>query len=43
VEKIAGGPERAHDLGVIDEIIEPAKTRRAIAEATPARGSNVPL
>jgi acetyl-CoA/propionyl-CoA carboxylase carboxyl transferase subunit len=48
-EKIAGGLERAHDLGVIDEIIEPAKTRRAIAqaiaEATPARGShsNIPL
>jgi acetyl-CoA/propionyl-CoA carboxylase carboxyl transferase subunit len=48
-EKIAGGLERAHDLGVIDEVIEPAKTRRAIAlaiaEATPARGShsNIPL
>ncbi|MCO5970726.1 acyl-CoA carboxylase subunit beta [Actinoallomurus soli] len=47
--KIAGGVERAHDLGVIDEIIEPAKTRRAIAqaiaEATPARGAhgNIPL
>ncbi|GAB2861954.1 acyl-CoA carboxylase subunit beta [Actinoallomurus bryophytorum] len=48
-EKIAGGLERAHDLGVIDEVIDPAKTRRAIAlaiaEATPARGahSNIPL
>ena len=47
--KIAGGLERAHDLGVIDEVIDPAKTRRAIAqaiaEATPARGahSNIPL
>jgi acetyl-CoA/propionyl-CoA carboxylase carboxyl transferase subunit len=48
-EKIAGGLQRAQDLGVIDEVIEPAKTRRAIAqaiaEATPARGShsNIPL
>jgi acetyl-CoA/propionyl-CoA carboxylase carboxyl transferase subunit len=47
--KIAGGLERAQDLGVIDEVIEPAKTRRAIAqaiaEATPARGAhgNIPL
>lgn len=47
--KIAGGLERAHDLGVIDEVIDPAKTRRAIAqaiaEATPARGAhgNIPL
>jgi acetyl-CoA/propionyl-CoA carboxylase carboxyl transferase subunit len=48
-EKIAGGLQRAQDLGVIDEVIDPAKTRRAIAqaiaEATPARGahSNIPL
>jgi acetyl-CoA/propionyl-CoA carboxylase carboxyl transferase subunit len=48
-EKIVGGVERAQDLGVIDEIIDPAKTRRAIAqaiaEATPARGAhgNIPL
>jgi acetyl-CoA/propionyl-CoA carboxylase carboxyl transferase subunit len=48
-EKIAGGLRRAQDLGVIDEVIEPAKTRRAIAlaiaEATPARGAhgNIPL
>ena len=43
-EKIAGGLERARDLGVIDEVIDPAKTRRAIAqaiaEATPARGAH---
>jgi acetyl-CoA/propionyl-CoA carboxylase carboxyl transferase subunit len=48
-EKIAGGLQRAQDLGVIDEVVEPAKTRRAIAqaiaEATPARGAhgNIPL
>jgi acetyl-CoA/propionyl-CoA carboxylase carboxyl transferase subunit len=48
-EKIAGGLERARDLGVIDEVISPAGTRvaiaRAIAEAIPARGAhgNIPL
>jgi acetyl-CoA/propionyl-CoA carboxylase carboxyl transferase subunit len=48
-ERIAGGLERAQLLGVIDEVVEPAKTRRAIAqaiaEATPARGAhgNIPL
>lgn len=48
-ERIAGGVERAIDLGVVDEVIDPAVTRstiaRAIAEATPARGShgNIPL
>ncbi len=48
-EKIAGGLQRAQDLGVIDEVVAPAETRRAIAvaiaEATPARGShgNIPL
>jgi acetyl-CoA/propionyl-CoA carboxylase carboxyl transferase subunit len=48
-EKITGGLQRAQDLGVIDEVIDPAKTRRAvalaIAEATPARGAhgNIPL
>jgi acetyl-CoA/propionyl-CoA carboxylase carboxyl transferase subunit len=48
-EKIAGGLDRARDLGVIDEVLDPAKTRRAIAnaiaEATPARGAhgNIPL
>ncbi len=47
--KIVGGLRRAQDIGVIDEVIEPAKTRRviaqAIAEATPARGAhgNIPL
>ena len=30
-EREAGGLERARELGVIDEVIEPAKTRQAIA------------
>jgi acetyl-CoA/propionyl-CoA carboxylase carboxyl transferase subunit len=48
-EKIAGGLERAREIGVIDEVILPSQTRgavaRAIAEATPARGAhgNIPL
>jgi acetyl-CoA/propionyl-CoA carboxylase carboxyl transferase subunit len=48
-EKIAGGVSRAMELGVVDELIEPAHTRRAIAEAlatAPAgRGAhgNIPL
>ena len=45
----AGGLQRAQELGVIDEVIEPAKTRQALAEAiagaAPARGGhgNIPL
>jgi acetyl-CoA/propionyl-CoA carboxylase carboxyl transferase subunit len=48
-EREAGGLQRAIDLGVVDEIIEPAKTRqaivRAIAEAPARRGAhgNIPL
>jgi len=48
-EREAGGLPRAIALGVVDEIIEPAKTRQAlaqaIAEAPPARGAhgNIPL
>ena len=48
-EQEAGGLERARALGVIDEIIEPATTRaaiaRAIAEAPQVRGrhGNIPL
>ena len=48
-EREAGGLVRAQELGVIDEIIEPAKTRRALAEAIAAaahvRGQhgNIPL
>jgi acetyl-CoA/propionyl-CoA carboxylase carboxyl transferase subunit len=45
----AGGLERAQAIGVIDEVIEPSRTReaiaRAIAEAPQARGAhgNIPL
>jgi acetyl-CoA/propionyl-CoA carboxylase carboxyl transferase subunit len=48
-EEIVGGLPRAVSLGVIDEVIEPAKTRRAIldaiAHAPSARGQhgNIPL
>ncbi|MFI6321934.1 carboxyl transferase domain-containing protein [Nonomuraea sp. NPDC050556] len=48
-ERLAGGLERAQELGVIDEVIKPEETRGAIAkiiaQATPARGAhgNIPL
>jgi acetyl-CoA/propionyl-CoA carboxylase carboxyl transferase subunit len=48
-ERIAGGVSRAMELGVVDELIDPSHTRRAIAEAlatAPAgRGAhgNIPL
>ncbi|MCX9191000.1 propionyl-CoA carboxylase subunit beta [Carbonactinospora thermoautotrophica] len=48
-EKVAGGLNRAIELGVVDEVIEPAKTRtalaRAISEAPQVRGEhrNIPL
>jgi acetyl-CoA/propionyl-CoA carboxylase carboxyl transferase subunit len=48
-EREAGGLSRAMALGVVDEVIEPAKTRqaivRAIAEAPARRGAhgNIPL
>jgi acetyl-CoA/propionyl-CoA carboxylase carboxyl transferase subunit len=48
-ERIAGGLERAMEIGVVDEIVEPARTRsalaRAIADAGPVVGShgNIPL
>jgi acetyl-CoA/propionyl-CoA carboxylase carboxyl transferase subunit len=48
-EATAGGLQRAVDLGVIDEVISPARTvsaiARAIAEAPQARGNhaNIPL
>ena len=48
-EKLAGGVHRAIELGVVDEVITPAQTRRRLAEtlaAAPAgRGShsNIPL
>ncbi len=48
-EREAGGLSRAMELGVVDEIVEPAKTRevisRAIADAPARRGQhgNIPL
>jgi acetyl-CoA/propionyl-CoA carboxylase carboxyl transferase subunit len=48
-EKLAGGVDRALQLGVVDEVIAPADTRRRIAEALAAapasRGAhgNIPL
>lgn len=48
-ERVAGGVARAMSIGVVDEVIEPAKTRRVLAEtlaAAPAgRGAhgNIPL
>jgi acetyl-CoA/propionyl-CoA carboxylase carboxyl transferase subunit len=48
-QREAGGLERAQDLGVIDEIIEPSQTReaviRAIVDAPQRRGhhGNIPL
>jgi acetyl-CoA carboxylase beta subunit len=48
-QRAAGGLQRACDIGVVDEIIEPTRTReavaRAIAEAPSSRGShgNIPL
>ena len=48
-EREAGGLARAQELGVIDEVLEPAKTRQALAEAIAAaahvRGQhgNIPL
>ena len=32
-ERIAGGVERAVEIGVVDEVVEPARTRSAIAQA----------
>ena len=48
-EEIVGGLDRAMSVGVIDEVIEPVKTRQAILEAianAPAargRHGNIPL
>ncbi|HET6502127.1 MAG TPA: carboxyl transferase domain-containing protein [Amycolatopsis sp.] len=48
-ERAAGGVRRALDLGVVDEIIDPAKTRVRLAEALAAapagrgRHTNIPL
>lgn len=48
-ERLSGGMERAQAIGVVDEIVQPASTRsalaRAIAEAPAKSGShgNIPL
>jgi len=48
-ERLAGGVSRAVEIGVVDEVIDPARTRSAIvtalAAAPPARGAhgNIPL
>ncbi|MBH0779954.1 acyl-CoA carboxylase subunit beta [Nocardia bovistercoris] len=48
-EKIAGGVERAISIGVVDEVIDPAKTRSTIAAALaaapsrPSHHKNIPL
>jgi acetyl-CoA/propionyl-CoA carboxylase carboxyl transferase subunit len=48
-EAIAGGIKRAMEIGVVDEEIDPSRTRAAIAtalaEAPPGRGAhgNIPL
>jgi len=48
-ERIAGGVEKAVEIGVVDEIVEPAETRSALARAIHAAGytrglhGNIPL
>jgi acetyl-CoA/propionyl-CoA carboxylase carboxyl transferase subunit len=48
-ERIAGGVGRAMDIGVVDGVIEPSRTRAALAEALASmpsgRGAhgNIPL
>jgi acetyl-CoA/propionyl-CoA carboxylase carboxyl transferase subunit len=48
-ERIAGGLNRAMEIGVVDEVVEPTATRsalaRAIADAPARRGDhgNIPL
>ncbi|NUP65863.1 MAG: acyl-CoA carboxylase subunit beta, partial [Nonomuraea sp.] len=48
-EKLAGGLDRARELGVVDEVITPGETRgaiaRVLAQTAPARGAhgNIPL
>jgi acetyl-CoA/propionyl-CoA carboxylase carboxyl transferase subunit len=48
-ERIAGGVNRALEIGVVDEVVEPAQTKRrlveALAAAPPGRGAhgNIPL
>jgi acetyl-CoA/propionyl-CoA carboxylase carboxyl transferase subunit len=49
-ERIAGGVDKAVEIGVVDEVVEPARTRRAIATALAEAGivergahGNIPL
>ena len=35
-EQVAGGVNRALEIGVVDEVVEPAETRRVLAEALAA-------
>ncbi|MFE4456525.1 carboxyl transferase domain-containing protein, partial [Nocardia tengchongensis] len=48
-ERIAGGVERAMAIGVVDEVVDPAKTRSTIAAALaaapsrPQNNKNIPL
>jgi acetyl-CoA/propionyl-CoA carboxylase carboxyl transferase subunit len=35
-ERIAGGVDKAVEIGVVDEVIEPSRTRSALAEAMAA-------
>jgi acetyl-CoA/propionyl-CoA carboxylase carboxyl transferase subunit len=48
-EKVAGGLNRALEIGVVDRVVEPSETRRVLAEALaaapPGRGAhgNIPL
>ena len=48
-ERIAGGVNRALQIGVVDEVVEPSQTKRrlvaALAAAPPGRGAhgNIPL
>ena len=50
-EQLAGGLRRAQEIGVVDELVEPEKTRSAIANAiltAPEHGrrgnhGNIPL
>ncbi|KGH43226.1 propionyl-CoA carboxylase subunit beta [Modestobacter caceresii] len=48
-ERIAGGVNRAREIGVVDEVVEPTQTKRrlvaALAEAPSGRGAhgNIPL
>ncbi|NEA33602.1 carboxyl transferase domain-containing protein [Streptomyces sp. SID13031] len=42
-EKIAGGIDRAREIGVVDQIVDPGKTRSALATAIAAAEANGPM